>query len=241
MITDLDLPSDMMMNSQSPSMLNSYPETFQDSSNPCKNHHANLQDMFISSPIVAEPEGSFKKVAARRKRQPWSKREDKLLEKVVKNQGCTKPDWRFVASQLYETLATNRTGKQCRERWQNHLRPDIKKGKWTSEEEDQIQSMIEIFGPKWSCMSRVMKGRTDNDIKNKWNSMQRSQVTHKAKYGFAAATFKPPAHHLQMAPEVKSVCDLGETSTGSEEDKTKVTAQGFPTNLYWGNYNSTEV
>lgn len=74
--------------------------------------------------------------------------EDKLLEKVVKNQGCTKPDWRFVASQLYETLATNRTGKQCRERWQNHLRPDIKKGKWTSEEEDQIQSMIEIFGPK---------------------------------------------------------------------------------------------
>jgi myb proto-oncogene protein len=63
---------------------------------------------------------------------------------LMKKQGKSKPNWTRIA----EKLNLSRTGKQCRERWQNHLRPNIKKGEWTVEEEDMIQNMYQTFGPK---------------------------------------------------------------------------------------------
>jgi Myb-like DNA-binding domain len=70
--------------------------------------------------------------------------------------------------------STTRNGKQCRERYLNHLRPDIKKGRWTKEEEAMIMFYHEKFGNKWSAMAQIMKNRTDNDIKNKFYSMNRT-------------------------------------------------------------------
>lgn len=64
----------------------------------------------------------------------------------------------------------------------NSLRPDIKKGKWTEEEEQMIEYFHNTFGPKWSTMANIMKNRTDNDIKNKWNSMKRIEKAHREKW-----------------------------------------------------------
>ena len=108
--------------------------------------------------------------------------EDTVLLESVRKECSSKVNWTDVAERLNEqSLTSPRTGKQCRERWQNHLRPNIKKGDWSEEEERMIQDLYECFGPKWSSMSKLLTDRTDNDIKNKWNSMQRTQKALKAK------------------------------------------------------------
>ena len=67
-----------------------------------------------------------------------------------------------------------RNGKQCRERWRNHLRPELNKGDWTQEEDVAIWSRVQQLGTKWAQISELyMPLRTDNDIKNRWNSIIR--------------------------------------------------------------------
>lgn len=98
--------------------------------------------------------------------------EDILLLELVKNVSTAdnKPIWSQIAEKVNKLYRDDnvgggddgndnngntgffRTGKQCRERWQNHLRPNIKKGNWTIEEEEQIRTMFHTFGPKYEMM-----------------------------------------------------------------------------------------
>lgn len=63
----------------------------------------------------------------------------------------------------------NRGGKQCRERWYNHLREGINKDQWSQQEEWVLALGVKAFGHKWSKISNYLPGRTDNTIKNRWN------------------------------------------------------------------------
>lgn len=96
----------------------------------------------------------------------WTPDEDKLLFEIVEKFGGK--NWPAIASHV-----PGRSGKQCRERYKNHLDPCLKKTPFTHDEDLQILRMVEQFGPKWALISEKLQGRTDNAIKNRYNSSLR--------------------------------------------------------------------
>lgn len=66
-------------------------------------------------------------------------------------------------SKIAESLNINRTGKQCRERYNNHLRPEIKKGEWSEDEDQILLSMNELYGNKWTLIAQYLPGRSGNN------------------------------------------------------------------------------
>ena len=103
------------------------------------------------------------------KRRPWNPDEDEQLKQLVEVHGVK--NWALIATQLHM-----RNGKQCRERWRNHLRPELNKGDWDMHEDVEIWDRVQEMGTKWAQISETyMPNRTDNDIKNRWNSIIRKQ------------------------------------------------------------------
>ncbi|GMI97363.1 hypothetical protein HRI_003405600 [Hibiscus trionum] len=98
------------------------------------------------------------------KKGPWTSAEDAILVDYVKKHG--EGNWNAV--QKHSGLS--RCGKSCRLRWANHLRPDLKKGMFTPDEERRIVELHAKLGNKWARMAAELPGRTDNEIKNFWNT-----------------------------------------------------------------------
>ncbi|XP_024011445.1 transcription factor MYB93 isoform X2 [Eutrema salsugineum] len=123
------------------------------------------------------------------KKGPWTQEEDEKLIDHIQKHGHG--SWRALPKQA----GLNRCGKSCRLRWTNYLRPDIKRGNFTEEEEQTIINLHSLLGNKWSSIAGNLPGRTDNEIKNYWNTHLRKKLL---QMGIDPVTHRPRTDHLNV-------------------------------------------
>ena len=106
------------------------------------------------------------------KSKPWKRDEDLKLIELVRTHGNKK--WAKIADELNLSFHNTRKGKNCRERWNNHLDPNINKGEWTYDEDLKLIVKHKEIGRKWSIIAKEFKGRTENSVKNLFNKLIKS-------------------------------------------------------------------
>ncbi|CAL9764255.1 unnamed protein product [Musa acuminata subsp. burmannicoides] len=156
----------------------------------------------------------------------WTKEEDQKLIAYIKahGEGC----WRSLPS----AAGLLRCGKSCRLRWINYLRPDLKRGNFTEEEDALIIKLHGLLGNKWSLIAGRLPGRTDNEIKNYWNTHIKRKLlsrgidpqTHRPTTG--AATLTAPQRQGVFIPitvprdtAVSDSADDGRMSSDASHDE----------------------
>ncbi|KAJ6703001.1 TRANSCRIPTION FACTOR putative-RELATED [Salix viminalis] len=137
------------------------------------------------------------------KKGPWTSAEDAILIEYVKKHG--EGNWNSV--QKHSGLL--RCGKSCRLRWANHLRPNLKKGAFTQEEEQLIIELHAKMGNKWARMAAHLPGRTDNEIKNYWNTRIKRRQR-------AGLPLYPPEVCLQASQGSQQCLDINGIDSGNK-------------------------
>uniref|UniRef100_A0A2N9GTC3 Uncharacterized protein n=1 Tax=Fagus sylvatica TaxID=28930 RepID=A0A2N9GTC3_FAGSY len=125
------------------------------------------------------------------KRGAWTPEEDQILVQYIDKHGHG--SWRTLPKQA----GLLRCGKSCRLRWINYLRPDIKRGPFTTEEEDAIIQLQGMLGNRWAAIASQLPGRTDNEIKNFWNTHLKKRLL--------CSVSSPWVHKPSIKPEPSNV------------------------------------
>jgi len=142
------------------------------------------------------------------KRGPWTAEEDKKLISFILTHGrCC---WRAVP----KLAGLLRCGKSCRLRWTNYLRPDLKRGLLSTAEEQLVIDLHAKLGNRWSQIAAKLPGRTDNEIKNHWNTHIKKKLV---KMGVDPATHEPLANS-KAAPSHSTGTDESAKSSDSREE-----------------------
>ena len=121
----------------------------------------------------------------------WTRHEDEVIIDFVQRYGSK--NWTKLA-----TLLPGRIGKQCRERWRNHLDPGNNHNPWTPEEDAKLVELHAQYGNQWVKIAQLLPGRSDNTIKNRWNStLKKHPARVEAKHSSMGAN---PTEQVQIAP-----------------------------------------
>ncbi|XP_030545548.1 transcription factor MYB4-like [Rhodamnia argentea] len=181
---------------------------------------------------VAPARSQFSKREANR--GAWTSEEDQKLARVIETHGPRR--WKLVAAKA----GLNRCGKSCRLRWLNYLRPNIKRGNISDQEEDLILRLHKLLGNRWSLIAGRLPGRTDNEIKNYWNSHLSKKIKQKENQSKFPERDQSQDLKNSTAAMHSLAGDNGGTSRKDEEMKPDFSGDGFldsfnegPLNLEW--------
>ncbi|CAK8533584.1 unnamed protein product [Lathyrus sativus] len=133
------------------------------------------------------------------KRGLWTPEEDAKILAHVAIHGIG--NWTLVP----KIAGLNRCGKSCRLRWTNYLRPDLKHDSFTPQEEELILTLHAAIGSRWSLIAKRLPGRTDNDVKNYWNTKLRKKLM---KMGIDPVTHKPVSQVLSDLGSISSLTTI---------------------------------
>ncbi|XP_057983602.1 transcription factor MYB80 [Malania oleifera] len=147
------------------------------------------------------------------KRGQWTPEEDNKLSSYIAQHGTR--NWRLIP----KNAGLQRCGKSCRLRWTNYLRPDLKHGQFSESEEQTIVKLHSVVGNRWSLIAAQLPGRTDNDVKNHWNTKLKKKLSG---MGIDPVTHKPFSHLMAeiattLAPP--QVAHLAEAALGCFKDE----------------------
>ncbi|PSR95247.1 Transcription factor like [Actinidia chinensis var. chinensis] len=147
------------------------------------------------------------------KRGQWTPEEDNKLSSYIAQHGTR--NWRLIP----KNAGLQRCGKSCRLRWTNYLRPDLKHGQFSDAEEQTIVRLHSVVGNRWSLIAAQLPGRTDNDVKNHWNTKLKKKLSG---MGIDPVTHKPFSHLMAeiattLAPP--QVAHLAEAALGCFKDE----------------------
>ncbi|OAY38082.1 transcription factor RAX2 [Manihot esculenta] len=144
------------------------------------------------------------------KKGPWSPEEDSKLKEYIEKFG-TGGNW--IA--LPQKAGLKRCGKSCRLRWLNYLRPNIKHGEFSDEEDRIICTLFANIGSRWSIIAAQLPGRTDNDIKNYWNTKLKKKLMAVAPQSQTKPFSFPSPHHQSSPLSSHSLLSLYKDSSSS--------------------------